>query len=434
MPARTNSPTNASTSQAISPQLLFWLMIFAALLLGFNIMAHLEHKIGDEAVHQFQINWFKDGRFEVFKYTTMIPLYHAVIAGLSKLLGLGSLNGLRFTNMLYAAGLVPAMFYLVRCFYPQESISRTLLLVFTPFLFPLFFITYTDLPSLMFVLFMVERAWKKHYFWAAVLALFAVLMRQPNIMWVAFTTCLIALNAAQEMSVGLSLKGQGDRRGILDKNYLLTVLERIQYFLVVFLLFVGFVLWNGGVALGDAEHHPISFNLSNLYFFLLVAFVVFLPFNIEQLGNIKALIFKHWWIVVILAVCFVIYFYTYEHPHKYNRTSLKFYRHNLFIHYTCDILPLRIASFIPMAWMSLSFVSAVRTSAYGAQLLLLLPFALLSFVPLPLIEQRYYFVALTLFLAMRPSITAWSTAINLFVFVALCAYILFNISRQIFFL
>ncbi len=397
-------------------------------------MAHLKHQIGDEAVHQYQINWFKNGRFEVFKYTTMIPLYHAVIAAVSKLLGLSSLNGLRFTNMLYAAGLVPAMYFLVRGFYPNESVSRTLLLVFTPFLFPLFFITYTDLPSLMFVLFMIERAWNKHYFWAAVLALFAVLMRQPNIIWVAFTCCLIALSTAQEMSVGLSFKADGDKKGLLDKAYLITLLERTQFFIIIFFLFIGFVIWNGGVALGDAEHHPISFNLSNLYFFLLVGFVVFLPFNIEQLGNIKKLIQSHWWILVLLAVCFVIYFYTYEHPHKYNRTSLAFYRHNLFIHYTCDILPLRILSFIPMAWMSLSFVTAIRTGAYGAQILLLLPFALLSFVPLPLIEQRYYFVSLTLFLAMRPSISNWSTGINLFVFVGLCAYILFNISRQLFFL
>jgi len=438
-PANPIAPSLANPSAIGMPPLaLFGLLIFALLMMGFNTISHLSVGIGDEDVHRFQINWFVNGQYEIFKYVTMLPLYHAVVAFLGKVSGLTSLNGLRFAHLVFAAGVIPAMYALTRCFYPNEAQSRTLLLIFVPFLFPLFFLTYTDLPSLMFVLFMIERAWKKQYFWAGLLALVAVVMRQPNIIWAAFTACLVILSTAKEMSVGLRLlsKNDGDEvvLGLLDKAFIIESLKRTSYFVVVFVLFVIFVVVNGGVAVGDAEQHPISFNLSNLYFFLLVAFVLFLPFNVEQVGNIKRLIVANWWILPLLAVLFVVYFYTYEHPHKYNTTALKFYRHNLFLHYTCDILPIKIACFIPMAWMSLSFVTAVRESTYGPQLLLMLPFALLSFVPLPLIEQRYYVVALTLFLVLRPKISSWSTGLTLGGFIALCAYVMFNISRQTFFL
>ena len=418
----------------LSPLFLVALLVVGSLLLGYNIMTHLDVGLGDENVHRFQINWFIKGRFEIFKYIPMLPLYHGVVAAIAKLTGLHGLDGLRFAHMLFAVGVIPAMYALVRCFHPTEAMSRTLLLVFVPFLFPLFFITYTDLPSLMFVLLMVERAWKKCYLWAAALALVAVLMRTPNIIWVAFTTSMILLNTAKEMSVGIRLKTNGAQRGLLDKPFLLAGLRRISGFLVVFALFIVFVVINGGVAIGDAEQHPVSYNPSNLYFFLLVAFVLFLPFCVEQVPDIYRLLRKHWWIIGLLILVFFYYFYTYEHPHKYNRTSLKYYRHNLFIHYTSDYFYIRIASFFPMAWMALSFVTGVRKSEYGSTLLLILPFALLSFIPLPLIEHRYYVVTLTLFLAIRPRMSAWSTGATLTAFVLICAYVMFNISRQLFFL
>jgi len=127
-------------------------------------------------------------------------------------------------------------------------------------------------------------------------------------------------------------------------------------------------------------------------------------------------------------------FYTYEHPHPYNAASLDFYRHNLFIYYTSDVIAIRALAFIPVAWMSLSYVTAATVSDYTAEMLLLAPFALLSFVPLPLIEPRYYLVALSLFLAFRPAMSTGATVVTLAYYLVGSAYILFGISRQAFFL
>lgn len=420
------SPQHTTASLSISQ--LFWLLIVVALALGYNVVSHIQGGIGDEDVHRFQINWFVQGRFEIFKYVTMLPFYHLLVAGIGKVTGLLSLNGLRFSHLILAAGVIPAMYLTVRRFYPHDAAARTLLLIFIPFVFPLFFLTYTDLPSLMLVLLMVERCWQRSYGLAGLIALLAVLMRQPNIIWVAFCSCMIALETAREMQLRLIPVN------FLNRNFLRALLWRNRYMSAVYLAFAVFVVVNGGVAVGDAEQHPISFNLSNLYFFLLVACAVFLPFNIEQLPHIKQLIQRHLWIIGLLIAGFVLYFYTYEHPHIYNRSELAYYGHNWFLHYTCDVLPWRIVSYVPIAWMAMSVVTAGDRSEYGHLIYLLIPFALLSFVPLPLIEQRYYFVALTLFLLWRPPMSRISTFYNLVIFIALSGYLLFNISRKIFFL
>ena len=418
-----------------SPQLIYWLLICISLLLGFNTISHLDGGIGDEDVHRYQINWFINGQFEVFKYVTMIPSYHAVVAALAKLTGLTSLNGLRFVHLLFAASVIPVFYRLCSHFYPHQAQSRTLMLVFTPFLFPLFFLTYTDLPSLTFTLLMIERSVKQDYRWAAVAAFGAVLLRQPNIMWVGFTLSLIALQTFQE-HYG-SNKATGLRTAALQlfkREFITLYLRRSNGLIAVVMAFIAFVVINGGVALGDAEQHPISFNLSNLYFFLLVSFALFLPFAVEQVPAIFQLLKHNVWILALLAAGFALYWYTYEHPHIYNRTELGWYRHNWLLHYTADITAFRIVSFFPIAWMALSYVCAARKGSYNKQILLLIPFALLSFVPLPLIEQRYYIVSLILFLVFRPSLSRPASTMTLCYYMGLSAYILFNISRKTFFL
>jgi len=200
------------------------------------------------------------------------------------------------------------------------------------------------------------------------------------------------------------------------------------------LAFPVFVIWNGGVALGDVEQHPVSLNVSNLYFFLLLAWFLFLPFNLAQLGNIKRLLQANSWLLLVLVAAFAVYFLSYEHPHKYNTPELGFYRHNLLLHYSSDFTANRVAAFIPMAWMALSVVTAARSSDYPAYMWLLLPFALLSFVPLPLIEPRYYFVTLSLLLAFRPAMSTPANTATLIYYILASSWILYNISREAFFI
>jgi len=430
-PATPPVPPGATAN---TPKILFWLVVLASLALGYWVVTYLDVGIGDEDVHRFQINWFVQGRYELFEHVTVLPLYHLMVATLAKWTGLTSLNGLRLVHLVLAAGVIPAYFALCRALYPSQAALRTLQFMFIPLLFPLLFVTYTDLPALLFTLLMLERTLRQKYLWAGAFGLVAVAMRQPNIVWAAFAVGLIALHTAREVGVGVHTGTRAGNRWVLHAGYWLTLLRRTRYLLLVFAAFAAFVIWNGGVALGDVAQHPVALNLSNAYFFLMAAFVLFLPFNLEQLPGIRRLIREHAWVLLALLGLFFFYLYTYEHPHPYNAATLDFYRHNLFIHYTSDVTAIRILAFIPMAWMALSFVTAATASDYPGEMLLLIPFALLSFVPLPLIEPRYYLVALSLFLAFRPAMSTRATVITLAYYVIASAYILFSISRQAFFL
>ena len=397
------------------------LTVVLALAVGFWTIAHLDTGIGDEDVHRFQINWFIEGRYEIFQHVTVLPLYHALVAALAELSGLSSLQGLRLLHMLLAATAIPA-FYLLCCrLYAEDAASRTLQFLFIPTIFPLYFVTYTDLPALTVTLLMLERVVARRYAWAAAFAVLAVVMRQPNIAWVGFALALIARQLA-------------DGRGLLALDNLRAAARQGWLLLLVVLAFLAFALWNGGVAVGDVEQHPLSLNLSNLYFCLLVAWALFLPFNIEQLGNIRRLLAERKWLWALLAAAFLVYFFTYTAPHKYNTPALDFYRHNLLIHYTVDFTLGRVLAFIPIAWMALSFVTAANSSDYRREMLLLAPFAMLSCLPMPLIEPRYYIVALCLFLALRPTMSRAATVATFAYYIPASAWILYNISRQNFFL
>jgi len=426
-------PAPAQPRTELSP-ILFWLLVSVALALGYAVITRLAVGIGDEDVHRFQIDWFLHGRYEQFEHVTVLPLYHLVVAALAQVSGLTSLNGLRLVHMVFAAAAIPTFFALCRALYPAQAAGRTAQFMFIPILFPLFFLTYTDLPALAFIFLMLERTLRRSYLWAAIFALVAVAMRQPNIVWVAFALGLLALQVAADRAGSSSPGASGGRMAVAIPGLLRETRRRGRYLIAVFLGFAVFVLWNRGVAIGDAEQHRVALNLSNLYFCLLVAFALFLPFNLEQLGSIRRLLGRHRWLVAVLIACFFVYFLTYEHPHKYNSFSLAFYRHNWFLHYTSDVTAIRIAAFIPMAWMALSFATAAARSDYRREMLLLVPFALLSMVPLPLIEPRYYYVALCLFLALRPAMSTAANLITLLYYIAVSAYVVVGISSQAFFL
>ena len=404
---------------ADSTQLLFWSLVGVSLLLGFNVVSHLKDTIGDEGVHSFQIRWFVDGTYQIFKYVTMLPVYHALNAMIVKVLGGTDINYLRFANMLLSLSVIPAFLALAKTFNAQQAYSRTLQFIFIPFLFPLFFLVYTDLLSLALALAMVERTLNKKYIWAAIFAFGAVFVRQPNILWVGYCGLIILLE---------------DEKIEFSQGFLIAYLKKTWPFIIVIAAFGAFVVWNGGVAVGDAEQHQVSYNPSNFYFFLLVSFALYLPYSLARYKDVTNLLMANKWVFAVLIIMFFYYMATYEHPHKYNTKALSFYRHNLFIYYSCDVYWLRILSYFAMAWMALTYIAAARVSRHRVPLILLLPVTLLAIIPMPLIEHRYYFVSLTLFLAMRPPIPEKFTGFIMVYYVVVGAYILYNLSRMIFFL
>lgn len=148
-------------------------------------------------------------------------------------------------------------------------------------LFPLhffyIFLYYTDVGSVLFTLSAWLAAAKGQFKLAALLGAAAVLMRQTNAVWVAF----IAARAAIEISIPSSPKNNlkstsknGNESLASDIILFLRRVWALKYYVLgklwalasVVQLFAAFVLWNGGIVVGDKAHHtPVRHLMQPLY-------------------------------------------------------------------------------------------------------------------------------------------------------------------------
>jgi alpha-1,2-glucosyltransferase len=398
---------------------VFLLAVLASLSLGYVVVLHLDEHIGDEAVHAFQINWFLEGRFEQFEHVTVVPIYHAAVAGLTSLLGLEGLHGMRFANLLLGAIALLAFFRLTRLFAQGQTQERSLLFMFMPFYFPLYFLIYTDMFALAAVLLMVERTVARSYKLAGLLALAALFTRQPNAVWLAYCAFLILMDGGKlEMS----------------REFCRDYVRRAWPLLLSALAFGLFTVVNGGVAVGDTAQHPVSFNPTNVYFMLLAAFVLLFPFCLSRTAAVFALLKARPWILVLLVGMYFVFLSTWEHPHIYNSRELSFYRHNMILHAISDNPWLLFTSYVCIAWMLVVMVTLALERRDCPATVWLLPFAALSVIALPLIEQRYYLPFLGLLFAMLPPLSGRVLATTGIYYVLASGYILHHISRMHFFL
>lgn len=416
---------NSTDRTALDSRVTLVLLILATALLAAASIRHLHEGIGDESVHAFQISWFVQGTYQIFVNVTVIPLYHATIALMVKVAGAQSLDAMRVAHFLLAILCLPVYYFFCRRVIGSVdgALERTTQLFFLPPLFPLFFLIYTDVPALTLTLFMIERAIAGRYAQASALGLVAVLFRQTNLVWVAYAALVYLSRDEYKL---LSFKAWRDR--------LAGQTPALISFGLVFILALIFIAINGGIAVGDVEQHTVSLNISNAYFMLLVAFCVFLPWHIGQAPEIYKLLRKYPWILLGIVVLAFVYWFTYSHPHQYNSAQLSYYRHNLILNYTADYPIYKLVAYVAMAWTCLSFATILLKGANRRALQLLAPFALLSVIPLPLIEQRYYLVALSLLLALRPPMKSRLEQVSLLYSILWSIYLFYNISNANFFL
>src|SRR3546814_19695070 len=105
--------------------------------------------MADESVHVPQIQGFLQGRFEAHPLLTTIPGYHLAVAALLKVASIESVAAMRAVGA--GIGVACALvFWLIRRRLGDPHASRSAaLLFFLPFLFPYYFLVYTDVLSLL---------------------------------------------------------------------------------------------------------------------------------------------------------------------------------------------------------------------------------------------------------------------------------------------
>ena len=381
----TSTLQHAGGSPAIVP-MLGGLVIIVAYVLGMQMYTS-EDSIADEGHHHPQIAAFIDGRFDGVgrNGVTMLPGYHAIVAAVAWGVGTHSASTVRILSAILCLPIMVLFFLCARALGKDNRVSLTLLFLLCPLVYPYFFLIYTDIPALMFLLGALFLTLTRRYQLAGLVVWLAILVRQTNVVW-AFFLALVALGQ------------DGVWEQLVRHNWrsVLQAVARLWLFVLAGLAFLVFVYWNGGAALGttQAQHELERLYPTQGYLWLFVMFFLFMPLHLWNVPRIVTMLRRRpalW--VVMSAGAFVVYLETFWVLHQWNYNPW-WLRNRLLTWLRQDAWNPWLA-FLPMLWaiVSLCVTPFARRSFYW-----MYPVAILSVVPFSLIEPRYFMVPLVFFM------------------------------------
>jgi alpha-1,2-glucosyltransferase len=351
---------------------------FLVLVVAFFAFADNEPQ-WDERAHWRQIELFVRRDWSMDPVITTLPGYHALMALAAWFMGTARLPSIRLVQFEIALGTIITFFLLARRRNAADATLKTLQFVFLPILFPLFFMVYTDVASLFFVLLTALAASAGRYPAAGVLGLASCLIRQNNIVWAA-----LAFAQAYVRDHGWRWPSP------------ISSLLRYAPILLSVAAIGGWLVFNRGqVAAGDVTAHPLGTpHLGNIFFMLFVSGILFLPlwWGYRQQTWVRLQKPSMW---AALAATLALFLFGFAADHPYNEDH--FYLRNQILIWSTASWTHRLVFFLPAAITCVSAPS-LRLSqsgwlAYVATLAFLLPAWL--------IEQRYYLIPLALLLADR---------------------------------
>lgn len=319
---------------------------------------------------------------------SMVPGYHWLLAGLLRLGGLSpSLDGVRALSLVLSLCTVAAVMWAAHAVLPERSALRGLQFAALPMCFPLLPLVYTDLVALLFPALAVGFYFRQRVGLAGLMATLALLFRQTNICWLLMLWGMVQVDAA---GYWLRLRDLPD------------ALRRAMAFLPGVLLFLAFVAWNHGVALGSYRDQQVVTrpHMANVFFFMQGFFLLFLP-CLPGLWSVMWQRLRQRRIQVFLVALFILYLRDYDADHPWN-LFLPHLLRNKMLRILCYSPLTFLVGYLPVAITILAWLSwpLQRPSAR-----LLLPFALLALLPVHLVEPRYYLpvcLFLLLFTARQP--------------------------------
>lgn len=409
-----------------------WLVL--GVVLGASIAIHLliaeRDLIADEGAHGLQLRSFAISQWEVVESLTTIPGYHLVLAVLCLAAGVETANGARLVSLLMSLPAVLVFYVIARRFQPRLAGLATLQFYFMPILLPYLFLIYTDGFALFLVLLSVHLLLCERRNWSALAGILAVLVRQTNVVWLAFCALLSYLQDFGPRLSSSRLRAFGRKNGLL--------LAGLAGFAV-------FVAINGGVAVGDRDAHPLRPGLGNVYLLLFAYLVLALPAQAPTLLEAVRWCVGRRPVLALAVAVFALGCATFSNGHPYNqggyrapivteagevRAQVPFAR-NLLLQEVNDNPAMRATYF---AVVTLSVLTLLRTRWAIPQLRWVLPMALIYLIPSWLIEQRYAFIPLALLLVGRERSSAALEAATLAWNAGLSGVVLWGIASESFFL
>jgi alpha-1,2-glucosyltransferase len=271
----------------------------------------------------------------------------------------------------------PAIFFVLYRLSNKSTLTALIICVI-PFNWFYSHLYYTDNLSTLFVLLIYMFQKEGNLTRAGLAGLCAVLSRQTNIVWVFGFSCL---------SLWEDLRAPTGLIGGLKKLW-------IQIFLgISFLLFLRYNDWS--LVIGHHEHHSLSHHFAQINYAILTTLAVSWPLIIQKL-SIRKLVSKKFLVVLLLSIACA-EFGTVVHPFilsDHRHYSFYLYKRILsFRSVRSFLIPILIA-IVTTSTGTLNPLSLVSTKNLARVVFLFC--TIVTLVPSPLIEFRYFNIPMTL--------------------------------------
>ncbi|KAI7902365.1 alpha-2-glucosyltransferase Alg10 [Cokeromyces recurvatus] len=408
--------------------MIFVLHVINLLMTAAVVNTKVSNPYMDEIFHISQAQQYCRGDFYSWdpKLTTPPGLYllSNVFVYVGKLFNydLCTVNALRFTNILFSIGL-----YFILVSLTKTSRVYALSLAWFPVGFFYNFLYYTDAGSTFFVLLsylLVKRRW---YRLSGVMGIVSMTFRQTNVIWVCLFMMVTIIDT---LSLNESSKKNDDHsnclynplcatimnspvqmlRSILSltvnilENFK-TLLPNIVTFLIAIFSFALFLIWNNGIVLGDRSNHIAGLHFPQLFYFTSFLSFFSAPWTLS-LTAISDLIFHSsikkilYGLLSCVVSLYLVFKYTYEHPfilsdnrHYSFYVWKKVYRRHWTIRYL--LTPVYVLSEILNFQAFANHTSFLLALGYLTALVLTL-------VPSPLLEFRYFIIPFLFYMVHIP--------------------------------
>lgn len=282
-----------------------------------DVSAIVNYQFIDEIFHYPQFKVIEGGDYQTWdpKITTPPGLYY-LTAAYTKLFNLDpTLENARHFN--YIGGLVlTSLVYLIRQRSRAPGFTSTSIFL-NPILALFYSLYYTDVWASTFVVaayaVIVFKPYKSYILTAwisATLGLASLLFRQTNIAWCVFLLAVLIDDKVKDEDLYNYEHGHGD-----IVTFVKTALKNFGIvipYAIVGALFLTFVYVNGGIALGDKEHHVVMPHLAQLCYcatFITIftlpiwfSFDIFSDYITDNLFSVPALFFNAAWIPTLFMV------------------------------------------------------------------------------------------------------------------------------------
>lgn len=414
-PALPSSTYNNQVSLQLSEVLL---IVFVAATFTYTAFSIHGGLFADEFAHAPQIWTFYSNSSHFDEKITVLPTYHYIMALAVKQIGFYHDNLLKLITLLISLATIPVFYSLFKKYHDVQAGARTLQLFFLPNLFVYYFLIYTDIWALLLIAINLLLALHRHYLLSAAIGLLAICLRQDSIIWISLSFLLICFEQSSH------------QQSLRARSVITNAITKGSPYLVIFFAFLVFTFINDGVAIGDKERHNSGLiNITNLYLFLLLGWLLFLPLNIKLLPIIAKTLKKPWIAAAAIAGFFV-YITTLTNTHEYNIERLDYFLHNKIAELLATNTLARGLSYPLALWMLLTLVVMPTPEARFKWILLVIPLAVIFH---PMIEPRYYIPAFLLIQLTRPSMPSIYENGSIVYYILLSGYLTHGIISGTFF-